>query len=130
MFAPENGQQQWDKNDTRAGDESGFCGRGVLQTRGLEGVSAEHEDTEGRAGEKLFPFQVAKDARAKGGHENCGQRKADGEKEKNGSVVESAFYDDESCAPEQGAQGQREIGFGALGIFDRVRGRVAQGATE
>jgi len=45
-------------------------------------------------------------------------------------VVESVFYDDEGGAPEEGAEGQREIGFYALGAIDRVRRCVAQGATD
>ena len=82
------------------------------------------------AGEELFPFQVAKDARAECSHEDGGERKADGEKEENGGVVESVLDDDESGAPEEGAKSQREIGFGAAGISDRVRGCVGQGATD
>jgi hypothetical protein len=130
VFTPENRQQQRDKNDAGTGDESGFRGRGVLQAGALEGIAAKHEKTEGDAREELFPFQIPEDARAECGHKYCGERKADGEKEEDGGVVESVLDNDKSGAPEDGAKGQREIGFGALGIFERVRRCVAQGATD
>ena len=110
-FSPENCQKQWDENDAGAGDETGLRGRGVEETGSLEGVAAEHEEAKSGAGEKFFPFKIAQNLRTEHGHQDCGEREAEGEEDEDGGVGERVFYDDEGSTPEQGAEDEGEVGF-------------------
>ncbi len=67
-FSPENREEQRDEDDAGAGDESGFCGGGVKEARGLEGVAAEHEEAESGAGEEFVAGNGAQGFRAVGSH--------------------------------------------------------------
>jgi len=116
MFSPKNCEEQRDEDDAGAGDESGFCGRGVEEACGLEGVAAEHEDAESGACEEFFPVYGAESFGAVDGHQGGGEGEAQGEEDEDAGVGERVFYDDEGGAPEEGADDQSEVGFDGRGL--------------
>ena len=81
MFSPENCEEEGDQHDAGAGDESGFCGRGVEEAGGLESVAAKHEKAKSCTGEEFVASDGAEGFGAECVHESGGQREAESEEE-------------------------------------------------
>ena len=77
----------------------------------MKSVSAEHEQTQRGAGEKLFPCHGAESFEAIDGHESGGQGETQSEEDEDAGVGERIFYDDERGAPEKSTEDESEVGF-------------------
>jgi len=92
-----------------------------LEAGGLEGIAAEHEEAEGGSCEQFFPFEGAEDMRAKDSHQESSDSEARGQKNEDGGVDEGVFYDDKGSTPEEGTEGQSEVGAKASGHAERLK---------
>ncbi len=118
--SPEDPQQERNQDDAGARDKAGLGGSRILQACGLKCVTSKHEEAESGAGEKLFPFQRSKHARAECGHEERCQSESSGKKDKDRGIGERVFDDDKSRSPEQAAKGERKIGAEALAHSNEI----------
>jgi hypothetical protein len=98
--------------------ETGFCRARVLQARGLKGVSQKHEAAEPQAREEILAFESAEEARAKREHQHSRDCETHREKDKHGGMIQRVLDDHKRRTPQQGTQGQGQIGTRASGHFE------------
>lgn len=108
---PEDGEEKRNEYDAGTSYETGVSGSGVLQACSLKAITREHKEREAHAGKDLAALNFGKYLRTKHCHEDCGNREAHSQENKRRGMIEAAFDDDKGCAPNEGAEHEREIGF-------------------
>src|SRR5208283_5525674 len=115
---PKQCEQNGNEDDARARDEGGIGGRRSQQANRLEDVAAEHQRADLHSCPKFIPREGAKSAAMDRRHNQGRERKTQGHENKNGSIREGAFHDDERCSPEDRAERESEIGLEAAGSWN------------